>query len=274
MRNLVPFLFLAFLAGMLGAVLISSYPSTAEDKQASDAAFSEEAAMVAAIKKLRPCVVAVVPTRDLPLYQSDSLDFDDDYYESLIFGGIAEPYVMTSGSGFLVHEDAWVLTSAHVVDNEDLLYSAILNDGQTFQVSEIVFADEGDMALLHLQNKQGDVPSGLPIARLVESYGLEAGQKVIAVGSFPGSLGQTVSSGIISALNRSIRAIGLDGEEDLVHLIQTDSAIQPGSSGGPLANLQGEVIGMSTAVTTDGGNMGFAIPSNDLLAFIAKELAL
>jgi len=273
-KNPVSFLVLAFLAGMLGGVLVPYHRAAPQTTGGSAVIYGVEEAMISSARQVAPSVVSVVPTRDLPIYQNDPLDFDNSYYESLIFGELTEPHIMTLGSGIIVQEDGWVLTSAHVVDDKNLLYSVVLEDGRFFQVSDTVFSEQGDMALLHLQNKNGEAPSGLPTAQLSKSDRLQVGQYALSIGSTPGSVRHSVSSGIISALDRSITASGYEAQENLSHLIQTDTGIQPGFSGGPLINLQGEVIGMNTAVTTDGAQMGFAIPSELLRDFISKELAL
>jgi len=157
------------------------------------------------------------------------------------------------GSGVIIDSDrGLVLTNNHVIDKADKI-RVTLNDGRQLTAELIGTDPEADVAVIQ-------VPAGnltkLPIA---DSSQLKVGDFVVAIGN-PFGLGQTVTSGIISALGRS--GLGIEGYEDF---IQTDASINPGNSGGALVNLRGEFIGMNTAILAPtGGNVGigFAIPSN------------
>jgi serine protease DegQ len=157
------------------------------------------------------------------------------------------------GSGVIIDaKKGHVVTNHHVVDRADTIAITLL-DGREFQ-AELVGSDpETDVALLKMPT---DNLTALPLA---DSDELQVGDFVVAIGN-PFGLGQTVTSGIVSALKRS--GLGIEGYEDF---IQTDASINPGNSGGALVNLRGELVGVNTAIIAPGGGnvgIGFAIPSN------------
>jgi len=157
------------------------------------------------------------------------------------------------GSGVIIDSrQGYVLTNNHVIDKADKIMIT-LNDGRQLNAQLIGADPEADVAVVQIP---ADHLTELPIA---DSSRLRVGDFVVAIGN-PFGLGQTVTSGIISALGRS--GLGIEGYEDF---IQTDASINPGNSGGALVNLNGEFIGMNTAILAPtGGNVGigFAIPSN------------
>ncbi len=166
------------------------------------------------------------------------------------------------GSGVIVSKDGYLLTNNHVVAKADEL-EVHLSDNRTLSAKVIGTDPKSDIAVLKI-DAQGLVP-----AVLGDSSAMDVGDWVLAIGS-PFELDQTVTAGIISAVNRSTQNDILPYED----FLQTDAAINPGNSGGPLVNLRGEVIGINTAInTTTGSNagVGFAIPSN-LASHIMQDL--
>lgn len=157
------------------------------------------------------------------------------------------------GSGVIVDAvKGYVLTNAHVVDKADEI-TVTLRDGRTLNAKLIGSDREADVAVVQVPAEN---LTALPLA---DSGKLRVGDFVVAIGN-PFGLGQTVTSGIVSALGRS--GLGIEGYEDF---IQTDASINPGNSGGALVNLRGELIGINTAIyAPSGGNVGigFAIPIN------------
>jgi Do/DeqQ family serine protease len=157
------------------------------------------------------------------------------------------------GSGVIIDSDqGYVLTNNHVIDKADKIM-VTLNDGRQLNANVVGKDPEADVAIIHIPANN---LTELPIA---DSSKLKVGDFVVAIGN-PFGLGQTVTSGIVSALGRS--GLGIEGYEDF---IQTDASINPGNSGGALVNLRGEFIGMNTAILApSGGNVGigFAIPAN------------
>ena len=155
-----------------------------------------------------------------------------------------------SGSGIIVSRDGVVLTNAHVVGDSRTVEVG-LADGRTLR-GQVVGRDPTiDVAVVRVSAQN------LPAAPFGDSDKLQVGQSAIAIGN-PLGLERTVTSGVVSAVNRNPRGIALDG------LIQTDAAISPGNSGGPLVDSRGRVIGINTAVLAGAGatGLGFAIPIN------------
>ncbi len=172
--------------------------------------------------------------------------------------------VQSLGSGVIVDaKKGLIITNNHVIDHADTI-TVSLNDGRQFDAKLIGRDKETDVALIQIK---ADNLTALPLA---DSDQLRVGDFVVAIGN-PFGLGQTVTSGIVSALGRS--GLGIEGYENF---IQTDASINPGNSGGALVNLRGELVGINTAIFSPGekaGNIGigFAIPSN-LVKQISNQL--
>ncbi|EOC1345952.1 serine endoprotease DegQ [Cronobacter turicensis] len=167
------------------------------------------------------------------------------------------------GSGVIIDAaKGYVLTNNHVINHAEKI-SVQLNDGREFDAKLIGGDDQSDIALIQLQNA-----SNLTQIQVADSDKLRVGDFVVAVGN-PFGLGQTATSGIVSALGRS--GLNLEGFENF---IQTDASINRGNSGGALLNLNGELIGINTAILAPGGGsvgIGFAIPAN-MAQTLAKQL--
>ncbi len=154
------------------------------------------------------------------------------------------------GSGFILGPDGYVVTNAHVVDQAQQI-EVKLADGREFAAQVVGQDTSTDVALLRLEGDFG----ALPFVYLGDSDALEVGDWVLAIGN-PFGLDHSVSHGMISAKERVI-GIGLFDD-----FIQTDALINPGNSGGPLFNMKGEVIGVNTAIISQGQGIGFAVPIN------------
>ena len=184
--------------------------------------------------------------------------------------------VAAEGSGIVLSADGLILTNNHVVEpaaNGGQL-AAVLQDGRSVPVQIIGRAPTFDLAVVRAQGVTGLVP-----VQLGTSSNVRVGQEVVAVGS-PLGLSGTVTSGIISALERPVRAGGEgSGQDTVLDAIQTDAAINPGNSGGPLTDMQGRVIGINTAIASLGAGggqvgsigLGFSIPI-DQARRIANDL--
>ena len=205
---------------------------------------SEEQQNIAVYKKALPSVVNITST---------AVAFD------FFYGAVPQ---QGQGSGFVLDKEGHILTNNHVIDNAQKV-EVTLSDKHKYKAT-VVGVDKGhDLALLQINN----VPNLQP-ATLAESTGLIVGQRVYAIGN-PFGLSGTMTRGIISAI-RSIRGPNNNPIEDA---IQTDAAVNPGNSGGPLLNSRGEVIGITTLIANNGADqssgIGFAIPVNTAKAVIA-----
>lgn len=163
------------------------------------------------------------------------------------------------GTGFIIDSSGLILTNQHVVSSDKAVYQVITNDEKKYDVVEIIKDDVNDIALIKIDAKD------LTPIKLGNSDILAVGQKVLAIGTPLGKYAGSATEGIISGLDRTVTASsdwsGFTSKtyEDV---IQTDAAVNPGNSGGPLINSQGEVIGINFATTSGADNISFAIPIN------------
>ncbi|KUK66995.1 MAG: Trypsin-like serine protease with C-terminal PDZ domain [candidate division WS6 bacterium 36_33] len=166
------------------------------------------------------------------------------------------------GSGFVVDSSGLIVTNQHVVSDTTADYTVITEDGKEYAVVDILRDDFNDIALVKVSLKEGEKLSALSLG---DSDSLLVGQSVIAIGTPLGEYAGSATTGIISGLNRSVTASsGWFGSTAKTYedVIQTDAAVNPGNSGGPLINSLGEVIGINFATTSGADNISFAIPIN------------
>lgn len=223
------------------------------------------------VKKVAPAVVNIYTTRTITRRYGHPF-MDDPFFNQFFgdmpgydLGGTVRRKVEGAlGSGVIISPDGLVVTNAHVVKGSEEI-KVMLADGREFTARLSLKDDPSDVALLRLDT-DGQV---LPYAELKSSESLEVGDLVLAIGN-PFGVGQTVTSGIISAVARSSLDIN-----DYNFFIQTDAAINPGNSGGPLVAMDGGVIGINTAIFSKSGGslgIGFAIPSEMVQSVIAAEM--
>ena len=257
-----------FLSAIIGFSLLAlSYLSVAlaADKTVPESRQQVEYSYAPLVHKASPAVVNIY-TRKVVRSRSISPLFNDPFFQRF-FGetpGFSTPRkkVQNSlGSGVIVRADGLIVTNNHVIEGADEI-TVGLTDRRQF-AAEIVGSDERtDLALLRVDTKGEQLPF-LPFR---DSDELEVGDIVLAIGN-PFGVGQTVTSGIVSALART----GV-GVSDLASFIQTDAAINPGNSGGALIGMDGHLVGINTAIFSKSGGshgIGFAIPSNMVRAVVA-----
>ncbi|MDH5723261.1 MAG: Do family serine endopeptidase [Alphaproteobacteria bacterium] len=219
------------------------------------------------VKKVAPSVVNIYTKRTISTgYRHPFLDdpFFSEFFKWDLYGGRMRERVESAlGSGVIMMESGLVVTNAHVIKGADEI-TVVLADGREFE-AELSLSDEAsDLALLRMKGDLTDIP----FVELAPSENLEVGDLVLAIGN-PFGVGQTVTSGIVSAQGRSNLDIN-----DYNFFIQTDAAINPGNSGGPLVDMNGKVVGINTAIySRSGGSMGigFAIPAEMVMSIIAAE---
>jgi serine protease Do len=211
------------------------------------------------VKKVLPAVVSVEakvkPSKTKPPARKTA--FADDFRRATD----KDDDSLGFGSGFIIDAKGVILTNFHVVEDADVL-ELTLNDGRKFTSKDFVSDPKTDLAIIRIQAK-----ADLPALQLGDSNEMEIGDRVLAVGA-PFGLSGSVTAGIVSGKKRSLH---VNTFEDF---LQTDAAINPGNSGGPLVNLEGKVIGITSAIKSHNGGfqgVGLAISSN-LVADIVKQL--
>ena len=246
-----------------------------DDKDISRTAPASSESYASVIKQVAPSVVKVLVTERAknvpmpahpffndPLFREFFAPFGNPYDDSRPGpnrrGGQRtqrQPEQTGLGSGVIVSADGYVLTNAHVVSGADEI-KVSLNDGRELKARLVGADPKTDLAVIKID------AADLPAATFADSDQLEVGDRVLAIGN-PFGIGQTVTSGMISALGRGIGIIADgDGYEDF---IQTDASINPGNSGGALTDVRGRLIGINTAILSRSGGfqgIGLAIPSN------------
>jgi serine protease Do len=258
---------------ILGAGSFDADRGTSVAAEADRALTDREQLVIDAAEKVKPAVVAVTLTKDVPTYERSYGGEYEDPFER--FFGIPSPFgdlferdvpvlreqgtervEVGGGTGFLISEDGYIVTNRHVVDAEDVEYSVVTDDGESHDAEIIAKDPVYDIAILKIEG------SNYPFLTFGDSDAIRVGQTAIAVGNALSEFRNTVSVGVISGLLRSITAgDGRGSVERLEGVIQTDAAINPGNSGGPLLDLSGKIIGVNVAMA-GAENIGFALPSN------------
>ncbi|MEW6670790.1 MAG: Do family serine endopeptidase [Thermodesulfobacteriota bacterium] len=238
---------------MIAMALLCSGPSAASGTE-----YQRETPVVNAVRKVSPAVVNIssqfeVRKRANPFSGFGMDPFFDSFFKDFFDPGLEQRYQRSSlGSGVIIDgKRGFILTNAHVIEKTGTI-KVVLNDEREFE-AQIVGADpDSDLAVLRIESK-----TPLPAIEMGNSDDLMIGETVIAIGN-PFGFSHTVTTGVISALNRSIRS----DERVFQDFIQTDASINPGNSGGPLLNINGDLIGINTAIYAKAQGIGFAIPIN------------
>ncbi len=253
-----------FAAAAAAAVLVMTVPAQLSSLNAVSSAHAQTSAVsslpdfsklvedngnavvsIAVVEKKKKRAESMIP--------KDQLDFFRHFGFPFPFGdnGGFTPGRRGQGSGFIISPDGYILTNNHVVENADDV-TVSLTDKREFKAKVVGTDPKTDIALIKIEGKD------FPAVRLGNSDNVKVGEWVAAIGA-PFGLDNTVTAGIVSAKSRSLP------DEQFVPFIQTDVAVNPGNSGGPLFNMKGEVIGINSQIfSTSGGFMGlsFAIPIN------------
>lgn len=191
--------------------------------------------------------------------------------QSSFFGGVRSGTQEGAGTGVILTSDGLILTNRHVVPDGTDKVSVTLSDGTELSDVSVVGrtseSDSLDVAFLKINDRKGKT---LKPATIGDSSKMQVGDTVVAIGNALGQFQNTVTTGILSGYGRSVQASDSSGAsvENLEDLFQTDAAINEGNSGGPLVNLDGQVVGLNTAIAGDAQNIGFAIPINDITGLI------
>ncbi|MEZ5925184.1 MAG: Do family serine endopeptidase [Hyphomicrobiaceae bacterium] len=256
--------------GLIGGLvvvagLVLSQAGRAEESRPPDSLAEIKLSYAPIVKQAAPAVVNVYVTRRVKRFVSP---FNDPFFRQF-FGddlGVPRERMENSlGSGVIVSPDGLVVTNAHVIKGSGEAEIRIaLADKRELDAKLILMDEKADLAVLKIETTET-----FPYLAFVDSDTIEVGDLVLAIGN-PFGVGQTVTTGIISALART--AVG---NSDAQYFIQTDAAINPGNSGGALVDMQGRLVGINTAIFSRSGGsqgVGFAIPANLVKPFVDSAL--
>lgn len=259
---LILIIIIGFGSGWLGSYTRDNN-SNGSISTAKEIVTSQSQVVTAIAKDVSPSVVSI---------EADSTTQTQD-----VFGNVTSSPQEDQGTGIILSSSGYIITNRHVISGATNV-NVTLSDGTTINNVKVIgttaSSDPLDIGFLKINNP----PETLQPALLGDSSKVQVGDNVVAIGNALGQFQNTVTSGIISGRGRTIQA-GDDStasttSEDLQDLFQTDAAINPGNSGGPLININGEVIGINTALASDGAqNIGFSIPINDVEGLIKGVLA-
>lgn len=252
----------------LAVCVIASGSVSAQQKQVPHSRHQVQLSYAPLVKKVAPAVVNIYTTKITSSRQSLSL-FNDPFFkrffdEDLNFGnqGPTKRRRQNSlGSGVIIDPSGLIITNVHVIEGADKI-TVVLADRREFKAKVVGKDKRTDLAVIRIETN-GEKLAHL---RMRDSDDLEVGDIVLAIGN-PFGVGQTVTSGIVSALART--QVGIN---DLNFFIQTDAAINPGNSGGALVSLDGNLVGVNSAIFSKSGGslgIGFAIPSNMVRSVVA-----
>ncbi|HEX5429636.1 MAG TPA: trypsin-like peptidase domain-containing protein [Patescibacteria group bacterium] len=270
---------LSLIFGAAGAVLGNQYlmpwlkktsafaPLTSGDVKTVQV--DEQSGVIDVVKQASPAVVSIIISKDLNQIQGDTssgFDFGPFSLDPFFQNRSSQPdsnstpnvQEIGGGSGFIIRSDGLIVTNKHVVEDTTATYTVLTNDGKEYPAQVLSRDPTNDIALVKIDAQN------MPTITLGDSGNLQIGQTVIAIGNSLGEYRNTVTSGIVSGIGRTITAGGTTDSEQLEGVIQTDAAINPGNSGGPLLDIGGSVIGINTAIDQEGQLVGFAIPVNDI----------
>lgn len=221
---------------------------------------TEESITIDIVKKVGPAVVTIAGTEREQSGRQDPFDFGPFGFFDIPQRETGPREPQNIGTGFVISQDGLIITNKHVVSESGITYQIVTSNDKKYNVENIYRDPLNDIALIKI-NPGGD---RLTVAELGDSSKIQVGQYALAIGTALGEFRSTVTTGVVSGLGRGITAGSpFEGSvERLDNVIQTDAAINPGNSGGPLLNSSGQVIGVNTAVSASGENIGFAIPIN------------
>lgn len=224
---------------------------------------SQEQILTDLVATAAPSVVSIVVSKEVPKLD---VTYINPFGDNPFFGGLGfkipvyqrkgmEKERIAAGTGFIISSQGHILTNKHVVEETGAEYTVLLSDGSQKNAAVTYRDDEQDVALLKIDG------SGYKSLPLGNSDDAKLGQTVVAIGNALGEYNNSISVGIVSGLNRSIRARDENGDPvSLDNVLQTDAAINLGNSGGPLIDLTGKVIGINIAIVANSNNISFAIP--------------
>lgn len=245
---------LILLVSVSAALFVSNSNLNLTKVIADNLRLDDQEATIRAINKVIPSVVSIIVVDQQSTVSIDLSTGQKTEIKSKLQKG--------SGTGFIISPDGLILTNKHVIgvaNEKTAEYRVILNSGKQYYAQLIGKDPINDLAVLKIFDKN------LPFVELADSDKLSIGTTVVAIGNALGRYQNSATKGIVSGLGRSIEASDQNGNmaETLDNVIQTDANINLGNSGGPLIDLNGNVVGINVAIDQTGSSIGFAIPIND-----------
>jgi len=253
---------------VLAAIVAGLTGARAETRAVPESPSALQYSFAPVVRRASPAVVNIYTSKKVRKRRAPLL-FDDPFFEEF-FGRRSSREKTPSrvqnslGSGVIVRPDGVIITNHHVIEGADEI-TVILSDRREYDAKLLLADEKADLAVLQIE---GD-GSAFPVLELGDSDALEVGDVVLAIGN-PFGVGQTVTSGIVSALARTHV-----GVSDYQFFIQTDAAINPGNSGGALVDMKGRLVGVNTAIFSRSGGsigIGFAIPVNMVRNVVSAAL--
>jgi len=228
------------------------------------------------INKALPASVSIIISQSAPQYEvvyENPFGNDPRFQDFNIQIPVFKPTGQTvsqpvgAGSGFIVNSNGYIITNRHVVANTSALYTVLLTDGTQHSATVVYKDDQHDLAMLKIEG------SNYPTETLGDSSTLTEGEQIVILGNAFGTHPNTVSTGTISGLNRTIQAYNEQGQaEILTNIIETNAITHPGNSGGPLLDLQGNVVAVSVALAEGKTNASYSIPINAAKNMVAAVI--
>ncbi|GIU83077.1 MAG: PDZ domain-containing protein [Acidobacteria bacterium] len=260
----ISILFLAFSAGIFFGAFSKKSDITKAEEKSNDIPKSLSASFAEVIRKVEPAVVSVRAKYKLPEISIKGEDIPKSDAEKIPIPERPTPWRPNYGvgSGFIVEKSGYIITNYHVIE-DSMRITVTLQNGEEYTAKVVGVDEETDLAVLKI-----DAGKDLPTLVFGDSDAVQIGEWVLAIGS-PFGLARSVTAGIVSQTNRETPFAS-----PFQRFIQTDAAINRGNSGGPLVNMDGEVIGVNSQIATSTGNfsgVGFALPSKEA-SFVLQQI--
>lgn len=247
-----------FLSGGIAYSYINKIYSEGSSEVSKVNISEEQSAIIDLVEKSNESVVSISISKQIPLRrQLSPFDYFFGRPQQDTSNESSDEQTIGGGSGFVVSSDGLIITNKHVVSDPEATYTILFNDGSEAKAEIKALHPTQDLAIVKV-DKQNLKP-----VEFANSDELKVGQTAVAIGNALGEFDNTVSRGVISGLSRSLIASdGQGNSEQLSQVIQTDAAINQGNSGGPLLDINANVIGVNVATAEGAQSIGFAIPSN------------
>ena len=260
-----------------GSTIPSRRTTTIKEQVASNA-------IIDVAEQYRDSVVSVVASKDVAYVLNDPYNFFfNDPFGLDPFGDFNSPQMtkpeikkekqqVGAGTGFIITKEGLILTNKHVVADTEAEYQVTFANNDRYKATVVTRDPADDIAILKISD--ASFKEFKPVGFVANQETVKVGQMVVAIGNALGQFQNTVTTGVVSAKGREIIAGDGQGQSSTLNkLLQTDAAINPGNSGGPLVSLQGEVIGINTAIAGGAQGIGFAIPIDQTrITNILKQL--